>query len=99
MFNKDFLGYAAALLPSLIEAVGETVQAVQVHASDKSGEEKRKAAQEAANSLYDTLDKGFNLPESVDNAAKEFLIPGLMQFIYRGMKDTRKEGGADASHQ
>lgn len=90
MFNFGFIGMALSLMPEFFAMVGQTIEAVEAQFGPGNGEQKKKEVIEAATSAYKLLDKGFNLPESVDNAVIE-TIPHLVEVLFRGMKDGPQE--------
>jgi hypothetical protein len=94
MFNFGFIGLALSLMPEFFVLIGETIEAVEAQFGPGNGEQKKKEVIDAATSAYKLLDKGFNLPESVDNAVIE-TIPHLVEMLFRGMKDGPQEAPND----
>ena len=84
--NPIFLTTLVSLLPSLISAIGQTVEAAAAH--NKPGDEKRKEVIEAACAWYDAADAAFKLPDAVDDIVKNHAIPALVDLVYQGLKQT-----------
>jgi hypothetical protein len=97
MFNFGFIGLALSLMPEFFVLIGETIEAVDAQFGPGNGEQKKQEVIEAATSAYKLLDKGFNLPESVDNAVIE-TIPHLVELLFRGMKDGPQEATNDTGN-
>ena len=96
VLNPQFVLLAVSLLPELITAVAETVEAVQANLSDAPPEEKKRAALEAACAWYDAADENLKFSEAIDAEVKGQLLPGLIEFVYKGMKHTpAQEPAAD----
>lgn len=88
VLNPQFAILAISLLPELISAVAETVEAVQTNLSDAPPEEKKRAALEAACAWYDAADENLKFSEAIDSEVKNQLLPSLIEFVYKGMKHT-----------
>lgn len=88
--NLAFVGLAVAVLPEMIGAIAETIEAVQVQFSDMSGEQKAKEVEEAVLKWYQASDKIFQFPPQVDEDVAK-AIPPLVKLIYGGMKFTTEE--------
>jgi hypothetical protein len=90
MFNLGFIGLALSLMPEFFAMVGQTIEAVEAQFGPGNGEQKKQQVVEAVTAAYKLLDKGFSLPDSVDNAVLE-TIPHLVEILFRGMKDGPQE--------
>lgn len=90
MFNFGFIGMALSLMPEFFAMVGQTIEAVQTQFGPGNGADKKREVVEAVTAAYKLMDKGFNLPDSVDNAVLE-AIPHLVEILFRGMKDGPQE--------
>lgn len=91
VLNPQFAILAISLLPELIAAVAETVEAVQTNLSDAPPEEKKRSALEAACAWYDAADENLKFSPEIDTEVKGELLPGLIEFVYKGMKTTPEE--------
>lgn len=90
MFNFGFIGIAVSLLPEMLSAIGETIQAVEAQFGPGNGEYKKQQVLEALQADYKLIDTGLNLPDSVDKAVADGL-PHLVEVMFKGMKDTQQE--------
>lgn len=90
MFNLGFIGIAVSLLPELLSAIGETIQAVEAQFGPGNGEYKKQQVLEALQATYRVADAGLHLPDSVDKAVADGL-PHLVELMFRGMSDTEQE--------
>jgi hypothetical protein len=91
MLNPQFILIAVSILPELIGAIAETVQAVQVNFSDAPPEQKKKEALEAAVKWYRAADNQFKFSDDIDRVVETEFLPGLIELIYKGMKHTPEE--------
>lgn len=90
-FNFGFIFVLILLIPEMLKAVAESVEAAQ--ASNKPGPEREKEAVEALVAWYEVARKAFPaLPVSLDAPFRDSLAPGLIKFMYRGFRDTEREG-------
>lgn len=90
MFNFAFVGWALTLMPEFLATVAQTIEAVEAQFGPGNGAEKKREVVEAVTAAYKLLDKGFSLPDSVDQAVIES-IPNLVELLFRGMKDGPQE--------
>jgi hypothetical protein len=91
LLNPQFVLLAVSVLPELIAAISETVQAVQVSFSNASPEVKKQEALQAACAWYDAADENLKFSDAIDAEVKGHLLPGLIEFVYKGMKHTPEQ--------
>jgi len=89
--NPQFIFLALAILPEIMGAISETVQAVSVNMSEASPDEKAAAAEKAVLEWYDAADENLKFSDSIDKAFKEDFLPGFIKLLYKGMKHTEPE--------